>query len=445
MTVADTDTIFAVASGAGQAAVAVLRISGPASGLVLEAIGRPRPVARRASLRRLRNRSGEVLDEALVLWLPRPGSYTGEDSGELHLHGGRAVVDGVMGELLDRGLRPAEPGEFTRRAFFNGRLGLVEAEAVHDLVTAETAAQRRQAIRQLSGELGAIYHGWAARLRRLLAHQEALIEFPDEDLPTGIEAGIASEVVALHRDISAHLADGRRGERLRDGLVFAIVGAPNVGKSSLLNALVGYDAAIVSPVPGTTRDVVQARGEFGGVPVTLVDTAGLRESHDPIEQEGMRRARAQAERADLVIAVADHPGRFAADDVGASTGACEAGQGPRRLHVRSKSDLSGDMDGAGHLAISVLTEHGMGALRRRLAEEARALTAGGGSPPLTRARHRAALSEAASRLAAAAGAPMPELLAEDLRLAVRALGRITGAVAVDDVLDTIFAEFCLGK
>ncbi len=436
----DADTIFALASGAGQAAVAVLRISGPASSDVLEAIARPRPAPRRAALRRLRSRGGEVLDEALVLWFPRPGSYTGEDCGELHLHGGRAVVDGVVGELLDSGLRPAEPGEFTQRAFLNGRMGLVEAEAVNDLVAAETAGQRRQALRQLSGALGAIYDGWSARLRRLLAHQEALIDFPDEDLPPETEATPGRRTCDAAPEIGDHLRDGRRGERLRDGLVFAIVGAPNVGKSSLLNALVGQDAAIVSPLPGTTRDAVRARTVFDDVPVTLVDTAGLRDSDDPIEQEGVRRARREAESADLVILVSDRRGASGVQ----FTPETDCLQIARCLHVGSKSDQVHGYD-AGSLAVSILDGTGLAELRRRLGLEARALTARSGSPPLTRARHRAALTEAAARLAAAGSAPLAELRAEDLRRALRAIGRITGAVLVDDVLDTIFAEFCLGK
>src|SRR5215472_2964589 len=304
----DADTIFAVASGAGQAAIAVMRLSGPASRAALTALCGRVPPPRRASLRRLRDRDGAELDQAMVVWLPGPGSYTGEDAAELFLHGGRAVIDGVAEALVRLGARPAEAGEFTRRAFLNGRMDLTEAEAVHDLVAAETAAQRRQALRQLDGALGSIYRGWAERLRLLLAQQEALIDFPDEDLPPEVEAAVVEELAALEAEVGAHMNDGRRGERLREGLVFAVTGPPNVGKSSLVNALAGRDVAIVSATPGTTRDALETRVVLGGVPITLVDTAGLRESEDAIEAEGVRRARARAAEADLVINVVEAGG-----------------------------------------------------------------------------------------------------------------------------------------
>jgi tRNA modification GTPase len=299
------DTIFAIASGAGRAAIAVMRISGPDSAAILRALGGRLPPPRRASLRRLRDAAGKALDHALVLWLPAPASYTGEASAELHLHGGRAVIEGVADALVTLGARPAEPGEFTRRAFLNGRMDLIEAEAVGDLVEAETSAQRVQALRQLDGALGAIYHDWADRLRVLLAQQEALIDFPDEDLPPETEALALAELAVLTRQIGGHLDDGRRGERLREGLVFAVTGPPNVGKSSLVNALAERDVAIVAATPGTTRDALETRVVLGGVPVTLVDTAGLREAQDAIEAEGVRRARARAAAADLVIVVGE--------------------------------------------------------------------------------------------------------------------------------------------
>ena len=306
----DAETIFAVASGAGQAAIAVMRLSGPDSHAMLAELCGRVPPPRRASFRRLRGREGAELDQGMVVWLPGPGSYTGEDSAELYLHGGRAVLTGVADALVALGARPAEPGEFTRRAFLNGRMDLTEAEAVHDLVAAETDAQRRQALRQLDGALGALYRGWADRLRLLLAQQEALIDFPDEDLPPEVEAQVAGELAALHGEVAAHLNDGRRGERLREGLVFAVTGRPNVGKSSLVNALAERDVAIVSAIPGTTRDALETRVVLGGVPVTLVDTAGLRKASDEIEAEGVRRARARAAAADLVIEVIeDEAGR----------------------------------------------------------------------------------------------------------------------------------------
>ncbi|MEJ0018849.1 MAG: tRNA uridine-5-carboxymethylaminomethyl(34) synthesis GTPase MnmE [Acetobacteraceae bacterium] len=429
------DTIFAVASGAGQAAIAVLRLSGPASRDVLAALCGRLPAPRRAALRRLRTPADGELDRAIVLWLPGPGSYTGEDAAELHLHGGRAVQEGVAAALVALGARPAEPGEFTRRAFLNGRMDLTEAEAVHDLIAAETEAQRRQALRQLDGALGTLYGGWADRLRLLLAQQEALIDFPDEDLPPEVEAQVMADLAALHGAVTAHLDDGRRGERLREGLVFAVTGRPNVGKSSLVNALAERDVAIVSARPGTTRDVLETRVVLGGVPVTLVDTAGLRDTTDEIEAEGVRRARARAAAADLVIEVVE---------AGEPAEAGEAGEAGPHLLVANKADLGGTVP-AGAIGVSAVTGAGLAALRARLGEAARSLTDSAGPPPLTQARHRAALLEAAERLDGARTADLPELRAEDLRLALRALGRITGAVGVEDILDTLFARFCIGK
>ncbi len=427
----DDDTIFAIASGAGRAAIAVMRLSGPVSRDALVGLcGGRVPLPRVASLRRLRDAAGAVLDQALVLWLPGPGTYTGEDSAELFLHGGRAVTDGVAMALVALGLRPAEPGEFTRRAFLNGRMDLVEAEAVHDLIAAETEAQRRQALRQLDGELGRVYRRWSEQLRFMLAQQEALIDFPDEDLPPEVEALLVSTLDSLRVAIAEHLNDARRGEKLREGLVFAIAGLPNVGKSSLINALAGRDVAIVSATPGTTRDALETRVVFGGVPVTLVDTAGLRDTADAIEAEGVRRALQRAEDADLVIAVSDGTAPF--PGVAAS------------IRVTNKSDL-GRAAASATIAVSALTGAGLDALRERLSEAARALTESAGPLPLTRARHRAALQEAKARLDAAAETTLPELRGEDLRLALRAIGRITGHVGVEDILDTLFGQFCIGK
>ena len=465
------DTIFAVASGAGRAAIAVMRISGSDSAAILRALTRHLPPSRRASLRRLRDAAGEELDRALVLWLPAPASYTGEDSAELHLHGGRAVIEGVADALVALGARPAEPGEFTRRAFLNGRMDLIEAEAVGDLVEAETSAQRAQALRQLDGALGAIYRDWAERLRVLLAQQEALIDFPDEDLPSETEAVALTELGALTREIGAHLADGRRGERLREGLVFAVTGPPNVGKSSLVNALAERDVAIVAATPGTTRDALEARVVLGGVPVTLVDTAGLRETRDVIEAEGVRRALARAAVADLVIVVQEagscitSPPPLEGGGGREGLGTHQSGdldpspqpppargggeeyrplQSTPTLRLTNKIDLGGTIP-PDAIGVSVRTGAGLDNLRTRLAAEARALTETSGPPPLTRARHRAALQEAAACLTRAGEADLPELRAEDLRLALRALGRITGQIGVEDLLDTIFRHFCIGK
>jgi tRNA modification GTPase len=427
-----TETIFALASGSARAAIAVIRVSGPAAGSAVAGLcGGALPTPRHASLRRLRDTSGVLLDHALVLWMPGPGTYTGEDSAELHVHGGRAVIDAVAGALTEAGLRPAEPGEFTRRAFLNGRMDLVEAEAVHDLVAAETEAQRKQALRQLEGALGALYQDWADRLRGILAYQEALIDFPDEDLPPHVEDQLLTTLRTVRAEIGTHLNDAGRGEKLREGLFFAITGPPNVGKSTLINALADRDVAIVSDIPGTTRDALETRVVLGGVPVTLVDTAGLRDTTDPIEVEGVRRAIARAEEADLVLTVVE-AGQSALPAIGGS------------LLVANKADIGGPgPDGA--LRISAKTGLGMDALRARLAEAARAMTESSGPPPLTRFRHRAALLEAADHLDAAEHAELPELRGEDLRLAMRALGRITGHIGVEDILDTVFSKFCIGK
>ena len=429
-----TDTIFAVASGAGQAAVTVLRLSGPASGGLLDQLCHRRPAPRAATVRTLRAADGEVLDRALVLWLPGPGSYTGEDSAELHLHGGRAVLDGVTDALVEGGARPAEPGEFTRRAFLHGRMDLLEAEAVADLVSAETAAQRQQALRQLGGSLGSLYQGWTGRLTRLVAQQEALIDFPDEDLPPETEAATLRDMAAIRGEITAHLNDGRRGERLREGLVIAVTGPPNVGKSTLINALAGREVAIVSPHAGTTRDVLEARIVLGGVPVTLLDTAGLRETADPIEAEGVRRARARAAAADFLIVVRD------SNDVAEVARPDGAGM----LTVANKADLGVD-PGDAQIVVSALTGAGMSALRERLAGEARRLADAAGPPALTRTRHRAGLADAASWLGHAEAAGLPELRGEALRVALRGIGRVTGRVGTEDVLDAVFSQFCIGK
>jgi tRNA modification GTPase len=363
--------------------------------------------------------------------MPGPASYTGEDTAELHIHGGQAVLRAVGDALIAAGCRLAEPGEFTRRAFLNGRMDLLEAEGIADLVAAETEGQRRQALRQLEGEASRQLRAWADRLRRVLAWQEALIDFPDEDLPAETAAQLTDEVAALAEEMERAAAESRRGARVREGLVFAVTGAPNVGKSSLVNALAGRDVAIVARTPGTTRDVLEVSLEFAGVPVTLIDTAGLRDSDDPVEAEGVRRARMRAAAADLVIRVVD----------AASPGV--SGHLPEGLLVANKIDLAPAPEGA--LGISAATGAGLAALRDGLAAAAAQLTAGEGSAVLSRVRHTVALMESAEALRRAATATLPELCGEELRLSIRALGRITGAVEVEDVLDTVFGAFCIGK
>ena len=434
------DTIYAPATAAGRAAIAIVRLSGPQSGPAIEALAGALPPPRVARHVRLRDpASGEALDDALALWFPGPSSVTGEDVGELHLHGSRAVLAAIMAALRIQGLRLAEPGEFTRRAFLNGKLDLVQAEAVADIAAAETEAQRRQALRQLDGDLGALYSGWSDRLLRLLAHLEAVIDFPDEDLPPAIESRVAAESAALAGEIARHLADGHRGERLRDGIAVAIVGPPNAGKSSLLNQLARREAAITSPIAGTTRDVIEVAIDLAGYPVVLADTAGLRDSADLVEQEGLRRALARAEAAEMRLFVFD-AGR-PADAAGAL-----AWPGPDTMIVANKIDLAGcrrDLP-PGALAVSALTGEGIPDLIATLARRI-AATYDIAAPLLTRARHREALEEAEAALRRSLAAALPELRAEDLRLAWRSLGHITGRVDVEDLLDVIFADFCLGK
>lgn len=428
-------TIFALASGAGRAAVAVMRLSGPATGDVLAGLLGALPPPRRASLRALRH-AGVTLDRALVLWFPDAASYTGEASAELHLHGGPAVIAAVADALTALGARPAEPGEFTRRAFLNGKLDLTAAEGIADLIAAETEAQRRQALRQAEGGLAARHADWAARLTRLLARQEAFIEFEEDELPSDLDARVTEAAGELRVEMAALLADGTRGEKLREGLAVAILGAPNAGKSSLLNALAGRDAAIVSARAGTTRDVVEVRMILGGVPVTLADTAGLREAADEIEAEGVRRALQRAEAADLRLLV------FAADappDV-----ATLALRGPDALVVLNKADLNGAaLPGA--VAVSARTGEGLAGLRALLEAAAAARAGLSDAAALTRPRHRAAVGEAVEWLERLPLAGLPELRAEALRGALRALSRLTGRVDVEQVLDLVFGEFCIGK
>jgi tRNA modification GTPase len=441
------DTIFALASGAGRAGVAVIRLSGPAAERALQELsGRAAlPQARRATLVELNDpKDGGLLDRGLALWFPAPASFTGEDVVELHVHGGRAVVGALAEALIELGLRPAEPGEFTRRAFENGKLDLTAAEGLADLVNAETAAQRRQALRQLDGQLGELYESWRINLLGALARLEADIDFPDEDLPDGMTRQARASLTALLGEIGAHLDDGHRGERLRDGFSMVILGAPNVGKSSLLNALARRDAAIVSATAGTTRDVVEVLFDLGGFPVILADTAGLRESSDEIEQEGARRALARAENADLKLVLVEaaawpKPDASIAALIDANS-----------VVVLTKQDLHRPvgvvaLPGREIYQISTRTGEGVERLLEGLTRIVQSELEFGAMPNLTRVRHRHALEECATAIRRSIDAGEAELAAEDIRLAVRALGRITGMVNVEDILDIVFREFCIGK
>lgn len=434
-----TDTIFAPATAAGRAAVAVIRVSGPESSRVLEALAAPLPAPRRAALRRLKA-GGATLDEALVLWLPGPNSFTGEDSAELHLHGGRAGVEAVSRALADLGLRLAEPGEFSRRAFQNGKLDLTQAEAIADLVDAETEAQRRQALGQLEGGLSARYETWRKRLIQALARLEAAVDFPDEDLPETLQAEVGARIDALAGELEVALADHGRGERVREGFKIALIGAPNAGKSSLLNRLAGREAAIVTEIAGTTRDVIEVPAVIDGFKVLFADMAGLRESADPIEAEGVRRARAWAEVADLRLWVVDQSAPADFDEA----------VRPGDLLVLNKADLPpGPNVGRPEfesIHVSAKTEAGLGSLWTALSARVKALI-GGDFPAVTRLRHRRHLQDAADALRRGqhALALSPELCAEDLRHAARALGRIAGRIDPEQVLDEVFSSFCIGK
>jgi tRNA modification GTPase len=440
------DTIFAPATGSGRAGLAVIRVSGPASRAVLGSLcDFPDPVARRATRCRMVDpATGIALDHGLAIWFPGPASFTGEDVAELHIHGGRGTMEAVcisLGGLVVPGnrLRAAEAGEFSRRAFDNGKLDLTAIEGLADLVAAETEAQRRQALRQLDGALGEQMEEWRTRLLDALARVEAAIDFPDEDLPDHLVSETNHNMLGLLGEISQIVDDDRRGERVRDGLSIAIVGAPNVGKSSLLNVLARRDAAIVSDAAGTTRDVVEVRLDLGGYPVTLADTAGLRETSDFVEKEGVLRALSRAEVADLTLVVFD--GTEPAADK-----ASMAQLGLTSLAVINKIDLGeAGFAIAGAIAVSVQTTENIDVLISEIERRVVAQMDVMGPPPLTRARHRAALVDCAAALDRAVAERGVDLKAEDLRLAVVALGRITGRVDVEDVLDVIFSEFCIGK
>ncbi len=434
-----TDTIFALATPPGRGAIAIVRLSGPATDAVLSGLGAPDLAPRYAALRHL-SHNGRILDQALVLRFPAPNSYTGEDCAEFHLHGGRAVVDSVTHALIALGLRPADPGEFTRRAFENGRMDLAQAEAVADLIDAETTAQAAQALGQLDGALSQTYAGFRRDLLKALALVEAEIDFPDEDVPDHLAQTAGPVLTALAADLAAALFDADRGRRVREGYRIVLIGETNAGKSSLFNALVAREAAIVTPIAGTTRDVLDADLIIGGYAVTLSDTAGLRHSDDPIEAEGIRRARRRAAEADLRLWV-----RAPGDDGDAETAFIQSTD----LVVLNKADV-GAASGPGDmqtLSISTATGQGLAELHNWIAARLARDLSGADFPAVTRARHRRRLSEALTSVEAAlATLPVaPEMAGDDLRRAAEALGRVTGAIGVEDILGEVFSTFCIGK
>ncbi|MCG6941235.1 MAG: tRNA uridine-5-carboxymethylaminomethyl(34) synthesis GTPase MnmE [Thiohalocapsa sp.] len=444
------DTIAAIATPPGVGAVGILRISGPrAADIAVSLLGRlPQP--RRALLARFLDADGEAIDQGLALYFPAPHSFTGEDVLEFQGHGGPVVLDRLLARLLALGARAARPGEFTERAFLEGKLDLTRAEAIADLIASGTEQQARLAARSLQGAFARRVEALLEALTAVRVLLEATLDFPDEDLDPRLGADIEVALARLLADVDALLAIARRGERLRDGLLVVLAGAPNAGKSSLLNALLETDRAIVTPIPGTTRDLLHADVQIDGLPLRVVDTAGLRLSLDPIEQEGVRRAREQIDHADLVL--------WVIDDADPQAGARPPPDLPAQvpvLGIRNKIDLTGrspgecpGIDGTTEIACSATTGAGLDALRRALTQQA-GLGADGGGEFSARRRHLDALRRTGAHLRAAAAAQgegqLPELVAEDLRLAQRSLGEITGAVSSDELLGRIFNEFCIGK
>lgn len=444
-----TDTIYAPATAAGRAAVAVVRVSGPGTREALDALCGGVPPARRATLRALQDESGDEIDRALILFFEGPESYTGEDVVEFHVHGGAAVMTALLNALAGQGLRLAEPGEFTRRAFENGKLDLAQAEGVADLVDAETDAQRRQALDQLGGRLSQVHARWSDMLVEALAMLEAAVDFPDEEVPQDVAARARPALERLVAELEQAAADAERGERVREGYRIALIGAPNAGKSTLLNALAGREAAIVTATPGTTRDIIEVPMVLAGYKALLADTAGLRETGDEIEAEGVRRARAWAAGADLRLWLVD----------GSSDAAIQVPMELRAgdLCLITKRDLPSGAIGAWAaqqarrlgLGTAEMTSKGPGDLawlKSTLEERVVDALAGAEPPAATRLRHQELLSEAADRLRHALGQDEHlELAAEDVRLAARALDRITGRIDPEQVLGRIFSTFCIGK
>ena len=434
-----TDTIFALATPPGRGAIAILRLSGPETEAALAALGAGGLKPRTASLRELAH-NGRRIDQALALRFPAPNSYTGEACAELHLHGGRAVVEAASEALIDLGLRPADPGEFTRRAFENGRMDLAQAEAVADLIDAETEAQASQALGQLEGALSQTYAGFRRDLLTALALVEAEIDFPDEEVPDNLARSAGPVLDRLIAGLSAALADARRGERVREGYRIVLIGETNAGKSSLFNAMVAREAAIVTPIAGTTRDVLDADLIIGGYAVTLSDTAGLRDSADPVEAEGVRRARLRAEAADLRLWV-----RAPDDAEGDAARFARSGD----LLVLTKADLgvAAAVPGFETLYISTVTGQGLGDVLDWISDRLARDLSGADFPAVTRGRHRRRLVEALEAVESGRAVleTSPEMTGDDLRRAADALARVTGTIGVEDILGEVFSTFCIGK
>lgn len=439
-------TIFALSSGRAPSAIAIVRVSGPQAKAAVERFCGQLPAPRVAHVATLRDLDGSALDESVTLWFPAPHSATGEDVAEFHVHGGRAVIAAMFDALgaID-GLRPAEPGEFTRRSFENGKLDLTEAEGLDDLIHADTDRQRRQALRHLKGLLGTKAESWRQQIIEASALVEVGIDFSDEgDVSSELMVPALKKIGALKTEIEETLAASAQSERLREGLTVAIAGPPNAGKSTLLNRMARREAAIVSPHAGTTRDVIEVHLDLDGYPVTLIDTAGVRETQDPVEQEGVRRARDRARTSDLVLWLVD------AQDEAVPALATGDDHAPVWI-VRNKVDLltakgEGD-DGQTRFDISAARGDGVAELIAALVSYAEGYFGSGEMALVSRARHRTLLQETVAALdrAGKAAERGEELLAEELRIAIHSLGRLTGRVDVEDVLDVIFREFCIGK
>jgi len=436
----DAQTIFALATAPGKSGVAVLRISGRHATQALSALtALPCPAPRRADYVTL-SHNGVVVDRGIAIYFKAPHSFTGEDVVELQVHGSLAVIGELLRALgtMD-GLRPAEPGEFTRRAYLNGKMDLMEAEGLADLIDAETTRQKSQAMRQMEGKLSKYYNGLRESMIENLAHLEAYIDFPDEEIPESVLAQLSGNIIDLQNDMKKSLADGARGERLRDGINVVILGAPNAGKSSLLNVISGREAAIVSHKAGTTRDLIEIHMDIAGYPVVFVDTAGIRETTDDIEEEGVRRALDRAQKADIKLVLFD----------GASWPQRDAQSlqllDENAISVITKSDLLTTKITSENHSISTKTGEGVGALLKEIERRIISRFSSESTPFITRNRHRALLSEAHRHLEKSLRDQPLELKCEELRLAALCVGKITGKIQVDDVLDVIFSSFCIGK
>jgi len=430
-------TIFALSSGRAPSAIAIVRMSGPEAATALTGLAGKVPPPRVATRALLRDTHGQPIDDSVALWFPGPGSATGEDVAEFHVHGGRAVLASLFAALSSlENVRAAEPGEFTRRAFENGKLDLTEAEGLDDLIHADTDRQRRQALRQLKGLLGDKARDWRERIIGASALIEAGIDFSDEgDVSAELIAPARAKIESLLAEIEEVLAAQGKAERLRDGLVAAIAGPPNVGKSTLINQLARREVAIVSPYAGTTRDVIEVQLDLDGYPVTVIDTAGIRETNDPVEQEGVRRARARAGEADLVLWLFDSSASARPEETAVPL-----------WRVRNKIDLGADSSGA-DFDISADRGDGIPALISALVGFAQDFFGTDEGGLITRVRQRQLLQQTASSLRRSilTFEQGEELAAEDLRAAAYALGRLLGRVDVEDILDVIFREFCIGK